>query len=122
PEALALVAQENFARKLIPGGSDGWHVAEQYNAAEPSAKIVGAVSIDIDGESDAEVVLIDTGIRKLRMLRREGEVYKPWREAELGSFPYESSRVADLNGDGRDDLLLMGRGRFAVLYAGRNVP
>ncbi len=30
--------------------------------------------------------------------------------------------MADLNGDGRPDLLLIGRGRFAVLYAGKVVP
>jgi hypothetical protein len=117
-----LVAQENFARKLQLGNDQEWRVVDQYNASEPSARIVGAALINLDGKPGREVVLIDTGIRKLRILRREGDLFRPWKEIELGSFPYEAVRVADLNGDGRDDLLLIGRGRFAVLYAGKAVP
>jgi hypothetical protein len=117
-----LAAQENFARKLQLGNDQEWHVVDQYNASEPSARIVGAALINLDGKPGREVVLIDTGIRKLRILRREGDLFRPWKEIELGSFPYEAVRVADLNGDGRDDLLLIGRGRFAVLYAGKAVP
>jgi len=117
-----LAAQENFARKLQLGDDQEWHVVDQYNASEPSARIVGAALIDLDGKPGREVVLIDTGIRKLRILRREGDLFRPWKEIELGSFPYEAVRIADLNGDGRDDLLLIGRGRFAVLYAGKAVP
>ncbi|HEV8071128.1 MAG TPA: VCBS repeat-containing protein [Planctomycetaceae bacterium] len=117
-----LVAQENFARKLQRTGDSGWRVIDQYNASEPSAKIVGAAMLDLDGKPGREIVLIDTGIRKIRVLRKEGEVFRPWKEIELGSFPYEGLRVADLNGDGREDLLLIGRGRFAVLYAGKTLP
>jgi hypothetical protein len=122
PVPTILGAQENFARKLQRGSDETWRVVEQYNASEPSARIVGAALLDLDGKPDREVVLVDTGVRKLRILRREGDVCRPWREIELGSFPFEATRVADLNGDGREDLLLMGRGRFAVLYAGKAVP
>jgi FG-GAP-like repeat len=117
-----LVAQENFARKLQRAKDSSWRVVDQYNASEPSAKIVGAAMIDLDGKPGREIVLVDTGIRKIRVLRKEGDVFRPWKEIELGSFPYESIRVADLNGDGREDLLLIGRGRFAVLYAGKTLP
>ena len=117
-----LVAQENFARKLQRAKDSSWRVVDQYNASEPSAKIVGAAMIDLDGKPGREIVLVDTGIRKIRVLRKEGDVFRPWKEIELGSFPYESIRVADLNGDGREDLLLIGRGRFAVLYAGKMLP
>jgi FG-GAP-like repeat len=117
-----LVAQENFARKLQRTADAGWRVVDQYNASEPSAKIVGAAMLDLDGKPGREIVLVDTGIRKIRVLRKEGETFRPWKEIELGSFPYEGLRVADLNGDGREDLLLIGRGRFAVLYAGKTLP
>lgn len=40
----------------------------------------------------------------------------------MGDFSYEASRVADLNHDGRPDLLLLGRGSFAVLLAGHTSP
>ena len=86
-----LVAQENFARKLQPGSDQEWRVVDQYNASEPSAKIVGSAMIDLDGKPDREVVLVDTGIRKIRVLRREGDLFRPWKEIELGSFPYEAA-------------------------------
>jgi len=117
-----LVAQENFARKLQRTSDAGWRVVDQYNASEPAAKIVGAAMLNLDGKPGREIVLIDTGIRKIRVLRKEGDIFRPWKEIELGSFPYEALRVADLNGDGREDLLLIGRGRFAVLYAGKTLP
>src|SRR5580704_15708425 len=114
-----LVAQENFARKLQRTGDSGWRVVDQYNASEPSAKIVGAAMLDLDGKPGREIVLVDTGIRKIRVLRKEGEIFRPWKEIEIGAFPYEALRVADLNGDGREDLLLIGRGRLRCSTRGR---
>lgn len=116
--AALLVSQGSFARNLEL--KDGrWRVVDQYNADETGAKIEGAATLDLDGEAGNEIVLVDTGVRKLRVLKADGALYKPWKEVETGPFPYVSSKVADLNADGRDDLLLFGRGRFAVLYAGR---
>nr|MDQ3330093.1 VCBS repeat-containing protein [Planctomycetota bacterium] len=95
---------------------------DQYNADESGAKIEGAVTLDLDGEAGNEIVLIDTGVKKLRVLKADGTLYKRWKEVETGPFPFVSARVADLDADGRDDLLLFGRGRLAVLYAGRTDP
>ena len=121
-QPVILVAQNNFARNVAVGDKNQWQVLDQYNAAEAEAKIVGAATLDLDGEPGREIVLVDQGVKKLRVLRKEGTVYRPWREVEIGSFPYRSTHVADLNGDGRDDLLLFGMGKFGVLYAGRSDP
>lgn len=116
-----LVSQGAFTRNLEL--KDGrWRVVDQYNGDETGAKIEGAATLDLDGEPGQEIVLVDVGVRKLRVLKADGALYKPWKEVEIGPFPFVSARVADLNGDGRDDLLLFGRGRFAVLYAGRTDP
>lgn len=117
-----LVAQNSFARNVEVGENNQWKVIDQYNAAEAQAKIAGAATIDLDGEPGREIVLVDLGVKKLRAMRKEGTVYRPWREIDLGSFPYKSSHVADLNGDGREDLLLFGTGKFGVLYAGQTDP
>jgi len=116
-----IVAQETFARRLSLDGSE-WQVADQYNAAEAKAEVGGSAELNLDGADGNEIVLIDTGIKKLRVLRKSDNVYRPWKEVELGSIEYRSSRVGDLNGDGRDDLVLVGKGRFAVLYAGQTDP
>lgn len=121
-QPVILVAQNNFARNVAVSDKNQWQVLDQYNAAEAEAKIVGAATIDLDGQPGREIVLVDQGVKKLRVLRKEGMVYRPWREVEIGAFPYRSTHVADLNGDGRDDLLLFGMGKFGVLYAGRSDP
>ncbi len=121
-QPVILVAQEKFARNVAVGEKNQWQVLDQYNAAEVQAKIVGAATIDLDGEPGREIVLVDQGVKKLRVLRKEGTVFRPWREVEIGSFPYRFTHVVDLNGDGREDLLLFGDGKFGVLYAGRSDP
>jgi len=116
-----LVAQGTFARNLeLKEGR--WRVVDQYNADESGAKIEGSVTLDLDGEPGNEIVLVDTGVKKLRVLKADGTLYKRWKEVETGPFPFVSARVADLDADGRDDLLLFGRGRLAVLYAGHTDP
>lgn len=121
-QPVILVAQKNFARNVVVGEKNQWQVLDQYNAAEAEAKIAGAATLDLDGEPGREIVLVDQGVRKLRVLRKEGTIYRPWREIDIGVFPYRSTLVADLNADGRDDLLLFGNGKFGVLYAGRSDP
>jgi hypothetical protein len=121
-QPVILVAQNNFARNVAVGEKNHWQVLDQYNAAEAEAKIAGVATIDLDGQPGREIVLIDQGVKKLRILRREGTVYRPWREVDIGEFPYKATHVADLDGDGREDLLLFGSGKFGVLYAGRTDP
>lgn len=121
-EPALLVAEENFARRLTLGEDRQWKVVDQYNASESSARIVGAAVLNLDGNPGDEVVLVDTGIKRIRVLRKEENLYRPWREVEIGDFPYMSTRAADLDGDGNDDLLLFGRTGFGVLYAGRSDP
>ncbi len=118
-----LVAQDKFVRNMrFDEQTKGWQVSDQYNLSETNAKAVGAATLNLDGQPGNEIVLVDVGIQKLRVLRLEGNAYRPWQEIELGRFPYRSSYVADLNGDGQDDLLLFGTGKFAVLYSGRADP
>ncbi|MCA9085575.1 MAG: VCBS repeat-containing protein [Planctomycetaceae bacterium] len=112
------VAREAFARKMTLEHGQ-WHVADQFNAGESKARISGVAVLNLDHEDDDEVVLIDTGIDKLRALKMTEGLFRPWKEVELDSLRFTSSHVADLNGDGQDDLLLLGNQQFAVLYSGR---
>jgi len=121
-QPVVLVALNNFARNVVVNDKGQWQVLDQYNAPEAGAKIVGAATIDLDGRPGREIVLVDQGVRKLRVLRRDETVFRPWREVDTGALTYKATHVADLNGDGREDLLLFGDGKFAVLYAGRTDP
>ena len=116
-----LVAQESFARRLNLADAQ-WQVADQYNAAESKAKVAGSAELNLDGKDGDEIVLVDSGVKKLRVLRKEDNVFRPWKEVELGTVEYQSSHVADFNGDKKNDLLLVGKGQFAVLFAEQADP
>ena len=116
-----LVAQESFARHMVLGGNR-WQVDEQFNAGESSARIVGATLIELDGNAGPEIALVDAGVKKLRILRKQDASYAAWKEIDIGDFNLKSLRVADLNGDKKDDLLLFGPDKLAILYAGAAAP
>lgn len=116
-----LVARDSFARAVTFSAS-GWQVDDQFNAGEASARLEGVAKLDLDGEPGEEIVLVDTGVKRLRILKRDEKLYRPWREVELGSLAFAGSSVADLNGDQHPDLLLAGTQHFSVLYAGRRNP
>jgi hypothetical protein len=114
-----LVARDSFARAMS-FGANGWKVEDQFNAGETSASLEGVALLNLDGAEGDEIVLVDTGVRKLRVLRKQEGVYRPWKEVELGGLQFTSTIVADLNGDKLDDLLLVGAQHFSVLYTGRS--
>lgn len=117
-----LVAQENFARHMLLGTNNRWQVDEQFNAGESNSKIVGATLIELDGNATPEIALVDAGVKKLRILRKTDSGYMQWKELDIGDFAFKSLRVSDLNGDKKDDLLLFGADKLAVLYAGAAAP
>ena len=110
-------ARDNFARKLTFTAA-GWKVEDQFNAGEASAKLEGVAALNLDGQPGDEIVLVDTGVKKLRILRQEGMVYRPWKEIDPGSLQYSSMLTADLNSDGAEDLVVLGSQQFGVLYCG----
>ncbi|MFN0198674.1 MAG: FG-GAP and VCBS repeat-containing protein [Planctomycetaceae bacterium] len=117
--ASVLSAQKNFARHLRLDDKNQWQVVDQYNAQESNAQISGVAMLDLDGQPGDEIAMIDTGVRRIRILKKGESVFEPWKEVELGNFPFRSTRVADLNADQRPDLLLFGQERFAVLHSSR---
>ena len=76
--------------------------------------------MDYDNDGTDEIILIDTGIKRLRVLRNESGLYRPWIEVELGDLKFRSAFVSDLNGDKADDLLLFGNQRLSILYSGQS--
>ena len=113
-----LVAKQRFARELKLDAQRRWQVVEQFNVNESKTNITGVASLNLDGKNGDEIALIDTGVDKIRVLRKEGGGYQQWSEIELGGFPYISAQATDLNGDNQEDLLLFGRGKFGLFYAG----
>lgn len=117
-----LVTSENFARHMVLSPQKRWEVQDQFNITESNSKIVAGTVVDLNGEGDPEIALVDAGLRKLRILRRIDGSYQPWKEIDIGDFQLKSLKVADLNGDKHDDLVLFGADKFAVLFATGQSP
>ena len=117
------VAYERFARRLslAESGSE-WIVRDQFNVADERSRIAGTVVLDLDGKGGQDILLVDSGTKKLRFLRETDGLFSEFDQIELGEFTFQSASVDDLNSDGRPDVILFGGNEFAVLYTGQAMP
>ena len=97
---------------------EGLQVTDQANAASSRAKVKGAAALDVDGDGKAEVALFDSEKKTVTVLHRnETGVYEPGADMPVGALEYLAMFAADVNGDGRTDLVVHGKDAFTVLYA-----
>jgi hypothetical protein len=116
-----LVAQNSFARNILLDKQGNWQIKDQYDTERSAAQVVGAAALDTDGDGVKEVVLLDRTSKSLvyLALRKKEGVYRPAGTLSVGPIDFQGMHVADLDGDGRDDLLLAGTDRFGVVLTGR---
>jgi hypothetical protein len=120
--AGVLVARGGFAREVALDAEGRWTVKDQFNAGA-DAQVGAAAALDADGDGTPEIALWDRGARALRLLDRAADgTYRPGAALPLGTLDVREIRTADLDGNGRDDLLLVGPDRFAVVLTGRARP
>jgi FG-GAP-like repeat len=114
-----IVAQNTFARNLLLDKEGHWQVKDQYNTGRGSAQVLGAAALDVDGDGTKEIVLLDRTSKSLLILELKDGVYRPGTTVNVGPIDFQGMYVADLDGDGRDDLLLAGTDRFGVVLTDR---
>ena len=114
-----IVSQSSFARNIFLDKSGRWDVKDQYNTGQNAAQVLGATAIDTNGDGVKEVVLLDNASKSLFYLEKKDGVYRPAGSLRVGPINYQSLQVADLNGDGKDDLLIAGTDRFGVILTGQ---
>jgi len=115
------VAYERFARRLaLSESGTEWLVRDQFNAPDDSSKITGSVVLNVDGKDGDEILLVDSGANKLRFLGKKEGLFSEFNQIDLGGLAFESASLADLNGDGQEDVVLFGGKEFAVLYTGQS--
>ncbi len=117
--ASIIVAQNTFARRVVLDSLGQWTIKDQFNAGRNAAQIVGAAALDTDGDGKKEIVLLDRASKSLIFLAIKNGVYRPAGSMQIGALNFEGMHVADLDGDSRDDLLVAGSDRFALLLSGR---
>ena len=113
-----IVAQNTFARHVALDPKGQWEVKDQYNASRGSAQVQGAAALDVTGDGATDIVLLDKSTKSLLFLTPKEGVYRQAGSLPLGQINFEGLLVGDFNGDGRDDLLIAGSDRFAILETG----
>ncbi|MFO0959616.1 MAG: VCBS repeat-containing protein [Isosphaeraceae bacterium] len=114
-----LLAQNGFARAISLGDEGRWMAQDQFDSRRGAAQVVGASAVDLDGDGQAEIVLMDRAGKALVLLSKRDGVYQPRGALSVGGFDFLGFRVADFDGDGKSDLLVAGADRFGVVLAGR---
>ncbi len=115
-----LVAQQSFARKLRLDADGQWVVQDQFDSGRPAAQVQAVAALDTDGDGVKEVVLLERTSKSLLFLAKKDGAYAPAGKLSVGPFEdFQRMHVADLDGDGRDDLLIAGTSRFGVVLTGQ---
>jgi hypothetical protein len=115
---LALVAKERFARAVTLNDSGAADVAEQFNGAAANSRIVAAAGGAFRGPKRRDVALLDMGTREVVYFGLGGSGrYEQVAKAPLDNGDYRALDVLDVDGDGRDDVLLTAPDRLAVIHS-----
>jgi hypothetical protein len=112
-----LIAQKSFARALVLDPAGRLKVVEQFAGRGGSAEISGAAALNLDQDPEKEVVLYDRAESALDILDRTPKsTYRLARTIPLPGLEFAGFRVLDMNGDGQEDLVVLGKQALAVLY------
>ena len=113
--AELLVPGPNFARAFYLDDENQPQVVAQFNLDRSAAQVAKVALGDLDGKGNPEIVLYDKGASTLTVLSRSKGASREIARVDLGGVEPESLLVKDLDQDGRNDLLLFCKDRFAVI-------
>jgi hypothetical protein len=118
-----LVVGKGFARVLELGPDGGLSVRDQFNTRNQETEVAAVLAADLDRDDIAEILLlVDDGDAFEILKRGDDGVYRFHRSEETGSIDLVDARAADIDGDGRNELLYLGKGKFWVVALNGNRP
>jgi len=113
-----LVAAGSYVRTLELDDRGRLRVVDQASARTSSAKLVAAARLDTDGDGAAELLALDAATNSLEILARgDGGSWKLAHVLELPKFKLRGFETADLDGNSRADLAIVGTAKVGVLLA-----
>lgn len=116
-----IAVKEQYAR-LFHLDKNGTIVIErQFNATESRPRLTDAEVGAFRGPESRDVVLLDSVNRKVLVYgpEEQGEPYELLAEVETGDGEFKSIEAMDLDGDGREDLVLVAPDRLTSIFTRR---
>lgn len=118
---VVLAVKAGFVRAIYLDAKNNLEVAEQFNGRNSRARLAAATTGNFRSKKNRDIAILDSGNRTVAFwgVKGAGGRYEELFNAELDSGDYRALEVLDLDGDERDDLLLVAADRVAVLYTRR---
>jgi hypothetical protein len=93
-------------------------VEQQYNGRNSTSRLTGAAIGSLKDKNSREVVLLDRGNKVLIVYSQSGSEAptEPIANIELNDANYSTINLLDLDGDGKDDIILTADDRISVIY------
>lgn len=115
-----LIARSRFARLIKMNGDGSFEILHQFNGKSAGSQIGAVAAGDVTGDGSSEILLLDRGNEHLvTIYARDNDDYAVLKHVETEPLTGQSLVVADLDGDGRDDLIVAASDRFGVIFPGR---
>jgi hypothetical protein len=116
---VVLVARDEFVRAFHLDEAGIADIKRQFNGRNSRSVVRAAAVANLRGPQSREVVLYDTTNNVLSIYgTTDGEdAYVLLRHVDVAAAGYRSLRALDIDGDQRDDLVLVAPDRMAILYS-----
>lgn len=117
-----LVLKRQYARLFHLDDDNRVVVSRQLNAPASNSRLEGATTGDFTGDGETEFALLDMGTREIVIHGADETASdEPMRRVRLDGGNYRSIHALDLDGSGRDDIVLVAPDRIAVLPSTRRI-
>lgn len=120
-EPCLLIVKDNHARALRLGENNQTLVEGQFNGRNSRSRLRAARLVRVEGpKAPPAVALLDLGAQCLSLFQRDAKSgeFALLRHVDIDDADYQTLLAADLNEDGREDLLLLAPDRLTVIFTG----
>lgn len=112
-------SQQNFLRIITVDSKNIFQIQDQFNGSQPSSEIMGSCLGDFNGDQVQEIALFNKTNKTIDILEKRADgSYQVGAEISIGNFSFRKMVAIDLSGDGKQDLFLLGKDQFGILFTG----
>jgi len=109
------IASKNFIR-LVKANQGGLEALNQLNSSSSLDLVKSAIVADLNGDKVSEMVLFNSSSKTIDIYTLINGKYSKSEEVKIGKFRLKSLAAEDVNHDGIEDILIIGKTKIGILY------